>query len=231
MGLSLGGLFSSAINSVTSAFTGDYEGSIEALQTGASSLGFSDSQIQAATNAGMSYASAGLADAYGIDDFSGMPNDNPVIWDSGPTNGGYQMSPQGGAVWQNTSLVGAAMRLPPLVMNAVVKLSQKFGGAGSSPVAYATKIWNNLSSWAAKNPGVSLLGTLTAVGLTVEEAAHFLGWGATKKKRRRRSGISGRQLATTRRTMRKIVKMYHSLPHHSSPRRVFGGSRTSIVKA
>ena len=129
--------------------------------------------------------------------------------------GGTQVTPVGAfggaaaAVGAGAMAMGA--RLAPTVFNAIVKLSQRLGGAGTSVVGYGRKVWGQLSSWAAKNPGVSLVATLTSLGLTVEEAAHFVAWGATHKRKRRTRGINGRDIRITRRTIRKLVSMTHLL--------------------
>ncbi|HEX9415047.1 MAG TPA: hypothetical protein VF916_16205 [Ktedonobacterales bacterium] len=112
----------------------------------------------------------------------------------------------GGAVMAGA---GMAARMSAQAINAIVKLSQRLGGASGSVVGYGRKIWGSLSAWAAKNPGVSLMATLTSLGLTVEEAAHFIAWGATTKRRRRTRGINGRDIKTTRRTLRKLRSLNH----------------------
>lgn len=132
------------------------------------------------------------------------------VWNAAPT----QQSVQGGMV--RTAGVLPAMgraiaAMSPVVVGAIIKLSRTLGGAGGSVVGYGTRVWTQLSSWAAKNPGVSLVSMLVSLGLTVEEAAHFIAWGTTRKKRRRARGVSGRDLKTTRRTMRKLNSYVHQL--------------------
>jgi len=105
--------------------------------------------------------------------------------------------------------VGMAARIAPQVFNAIVKLSARLGGASGSVLGYGRKVWASLSAWSAKNPGVSLMVTLTSLGLSIEEAAHFIAWGATSKRRRRTRGITGRDIKTTRRTIRKLNSMRH----------------------
>ena len=102
---------------------------------------------------------------------------------------------------------GAAMLSGPLIA-AIGKLANVLGvRAGASPLGYARKVYGMLAAWAARNPGVSLIGLLVQMGLTVEEAAHFIGWGATHRRRRRARGISGRDMKNARRTIRKITSM------------------------
>jgi len=105
---------------------------------------------------------------------------------------------------------GAAMLSAPLIA-AIGKLAARLGFSGTSPLAFARKSYGMLAAWSAKNPGVSLIALLVNLGLTAEEAAHFIGWGATHKKRRRARGITGRDLKTTRRTIRKVTSMARAL--------------------
>jgi len=226
MGLSLKNLFKTAATAIIGGpmtFSADVGGSAFGIEDPRTAVAVTGISSLFGPQAGQ-FAS-GLAASF--DDPYEPPSYEPPIYrDTGEVvsggGGGY-----GGGVMA-TSMVTA---VPAMVMAAIIKLSQRFGGAGRSPLAYGRRIWDSLSSWAAKNPGVSLLSLLTGVGLSLDEAAHFLAWGATKKRRRRRRGISAANLRNARRTLRTIVKMYHSLPHTSGARRVFGGSRTSIVKA
>lgn len=219
MGLSLGNLVASFVGG------GMAQGQIDLA---GSALGVANPRTTAVVSgisslfgpAAASYA-AQLAPAFQDDD-----PDNPVIWDDGP-----QPVYGGGGVTQ-VALPAVGM-INAVLASAIAKLAQTFGitAAGArTPLAYASRIWAALSGWAAKNPGLSMISLLTGVGLTAQEAAHFLAWGATKKKRRRRSGITASQLRTTRRTMRKIVKMYHQLPHRSSSRTITRGG-PSIIQA
>jgi hypothetical protein len=102
-----------------------------------------------------------------------------------------------------------------IVAGAILKLKQSLGGGGFLTAAgissFGAKTWTTLTSWAAKNPAVSVISMLVSLGLSVEEAAHFLAWGATKKRKRRHRGISYRDMRTTRRTMVKIIHMSQRL--------------------
>jgi|SRR6266850_1962478 len=157
------------------------------------------------------------ADTMSMPDYGGLSLPVGIIpnINFGGGGGGTQVTPVGAfggaaaAVGAGAMAMGA--RLAPTVFNAIVKLSQRLGGAGTSVVGYGRKVWGQLSSWAAKNPGVSLVATLTSLGLTVEEAAHFVAWGATHKRKRRTRGINGRDIRITRRTIRKLVSMTHLL--------------------
>src|SRR6266850_3261525 len=154
-------------------------------------------------------------DTWSMPDWGSLPVGVIKNIDYGGGGGGTAVT-QVGAFGGAAAAVGAGAmamgaRLAPTVFNAIVKLSQRLGGAGTSVVGYGRKVWGQLSSWAAKNPGVSLVATLTSLGLTVEEAAHFVAWGATHKRKRRTRGINGRDIRITRRTIRKLVSMTHLL--------------------
>jgi hypothetical protein len=135
----------------------------------------------------------------------GLTAANQGTWTGAPVV--TQTGALGGAA---TMMGGAIARISPMVFNAIVKLSQRLGGATGSVLGYGRRVWSQLSSWAAKNPGVSLIATLTSLGLSVEEAAHFIAWGVTHKRRRRARGITGRDLRTTGRTIRKLHR-YQSM--------------------
>jgi len=102
-----------------------------------------------------------------------------------------------------------------IVAGAILKLKQSLGGGGfltaSGIASFGARTWSALTSWAARNPGLSVISTLVGLGLTVEEAAHFLAWGATRKRKRHRRGISYRDMRTTRRTMSRVISMSHQL--------------------
>lgn len=104
-----------------------------------------------------------------------------------------------------------AVALSPLLIGALSKLYARLGGSGASPLAFGRKAWQHISSWAQKNPGVSIVSLLVSLGLTIEEAATFIGWGTQQKKRARGRGINGRDLRTTRRTIRKLTSMHRAL--------------------
>lgn len=155
------------------------------------------------------YGTGGTTPDYGVVG-SDWPNLTlPGVLTAAQNTMGYQqVGMMGGAA---AALGGAAMRVSPMLFNAIVKISQRLGGASGSVLGYGRRVWANLSAWAAKNPGVSLVGTLASLGLTLEEAAHFIAWGATTKRKRRTRGINGRDIRTTRRTIRKLNSMRHLL--------------------
>jgi hypothetical protein len=124
---------------------------------------------------------------------------------------------------------GLALRMSSVVAGAILKLKQTLGGGGfltaGGIASFGARTWQALTSWAARNPGLSVISTLVGLGLTVEEAAHFLAWGAVHKRRRRHRGISFRDMRTTRRTMSRVISMSHQLralcgavPHRSYSR-------------
>lgn len=65
------------------------------------------------------------------------------------------------------------------------------------------RLWRSVTALARRYPGISIITFLTGLGLLADEAAEFLFWGQSKKRRRRR-GISGRDIAITRRTLRRL---------------------------
>jgi len=226
MGLSLGSVLGSVFTGGLSAAQVDIAGS---------ALGVSNPRTTAVV-AGISSLfgpeAGGLASAF-AGSFDG-PDDQggPVIYDdSGNVYGGS--TGNGGTM---PVALPAMAGLTSLVAQAILRLSQTLGGARGNTmgavVAYGKRVYDQLAGWAVKNPGVSLISMLVSLGLTAEQAAHFLAWGATKKRRRRAKGISAAQLRTTRRTMRAITRMYHSLPLRSSRGSRFSkGSGATIVQA
>lgn len=125
-----------------------------------------------------------------------------------------------GAAAAGAAVIGVG-RMSNNVIIALMKLRTALTGMSGNITpgalaAFGSKTWSSLAAWARANPTTSVLGILTALGLTAEEAATFLGWGATKKMRGqagRRRGITSRDLKTTRRTMRRITSMARSLQH------------------
>lgn len=110
---------------------------------------------------------------------------------------------------------GIALRMSSIVAGAILKLKQTLGGGGFLTAAgiasFGRKTWAALSSWSARNPSVSIISTLVGLGLTVEEAAHFISWGVTHRRKRRARGITGTDLRTTGRTIRKLTRYQQML--------------------
>lgn len=75
-----------------------------------------------------------------------------------------------------------------------------------------SRIWRSLTVFARRHPNISLISMLTALGLTVEEASEYIAWGSTRR-RRRRGGISGRDMRVAKRTIRRISSFQHDLAH------------------
>jgi hypothetical protein len=128
------------------------------------------------------------------------------------------------------SVGGLAVRMSNIVAGAILKLKQTLGGGGFLTAgglsSFGAKTWRALSAWATKNPTVSIISILVSLGLTIEEAAHFMAWGTTRSKRRRHRGITARDMRTTRRTMVKVINMSQKLrqlcvavPHRIAHRR------------
>ncbi len=135
---------------------------------------------------------------------------------------GFQMTDTGMPVGASGGemipvMAGSVLRFTEPLMNAIGKLAAALGvritptAAGLS--AAGGRIWASLQAFGARHPTLSMVAMMTAIGLTTEEAMHFLAWGATKKKRRRRGGISMRDMRTTRRTVRKVIRMHDMLRH------------------
>jgi hypothetical protein len=75
-----------------------------------------------------------------------------------------------------------------------------------------SRIWRSLTVFARRHPSISLISMLTALGLTIEEASEYIAWGSTRR-RRRRGGISGRDMRVAKRTIRRISSFQHDLAH------------------
>src|SRR6266478_305254 len=132
--------------------------------------------------------------------------------------GGMMRTGGAGAALGAAGVVAGGLTLramSQIVAGAILKLKQALGGGGfltaSGIASFGARTWSAITQWAARNPGLSVISTLVGLGLTVEEAAHFLAWGATHKRRRRRRGISYRDMRTTRRTMGRVISMAQQL--------------------
>jgi hypothetical protein len=110
---------------------------------------------------------------------------------------------------------GGLTKITQLLATAVFKLAERLGIPLAATTASVSRVggrvWASITAFAARNPGLNVLTLLLGLGLTAEEAAHFLAWGATKKRRRRGRGISAANLRITRRTIRKVVRISHDL--------------------
>jgi|SRR2546427_4865018 len=158
----------------------------------------------------------------GQDPFGGALDLGSVVSTVGGLAGASQgggMIPTGAAAAVGAAGVaagGLALRsMSQIVAGAILKLKQSLGGGGfltaGGIASFGARTWQALTSWATRNPGLSVISTLVGLGLTVEEAAHFLAWGAVRKRRRRHRGISYRDMRTTRRTMSRVISMSHQL--------------------
>jgi hypothetical protein len=129
--------------------------------------------------------------------------------------GGGVMTDTGADVGGMVQTGGLPIKITELLISSVYKLAGRLGIPLAATTASVTRvggrIWASITAFAARNPGLNVLTLLLGLGLTAEEAAHFLAWGATKKRRRRGRGISAANLRITRRTIRKVVRISHDL--------------------
>jgi hypothetical protein len=137
--------------------------------------------------------------------------------------GAYVPALQSGMMTDTGEVVGAGgmvqtgglVKITQLLASAVFKLAERLGIPLAATTASVSRVggrvWTSITAFAARNPGLNVLTLLLGLGLTAEEAAHFLAWGATKKRRRRGRGISAANLRITRRTIRKVVRISHDL--------------------
>jgi hypothetical protein len=101
---------------------------------------------------------------------------------------------------------GAVVAMSARLASAVLRVAGRMGVslvsfAGLS--RFAGRLWRSITSFARRHPNISSIALLTSLGFAAEEAAEFLAWGTTRR-RRRRGGISGRDLRITRRTLRRL---------------------------
>jgi hypothetical protein len=132
-----------------------------------------------------------------------------------PALQGGLMTDSGVAVEGGMMPTGGMVKITQLLASAVFKLAERLGIPLAATTASVSRVggrvWASITAFAARNPGLNVLTLLLGLGLTAEEAAHFLAWGATKRRRRRARGISGRDLRTTRRTIRRVVRISQDL--------------------
>lgn len=126
------------------------------------------------------------------------------------------MTDTGEPVYDEGGMVQTGAPMAIAAIGAVVyKLARTLGIALQptlgSVARVGGRIYQSLAAFAARHPGVSLLSLLTGLGLSADEAAQFIGWGATRRRKRRARGISAKDFRTTRRTVRKIVRMTQDL--------------------
>lgn len=110
---------------------------------------------------------------------------------------------------------GAIMGLTVTLARTIGRLAARLGIQVLSIAGLArvgSRIWRSLNVFARRHPSISLISMLAALGLTIEEASEFIAWGSTRR-RRRRGGISGRDMRTAKRTIRRISSFQHDLAH------------------
>lgn len=104
---------------------------------------------------------------------------------------------------------GVVAAMSARLASAVLRVGARMGVslvsfAGLS--RFAGRLWRSVTSFARRHPNVSSVALLTSLGFAVEEASEFLAWGTTRR-RRRRGGISGRDIRITRRTLRRLASV------------------------
>lgn len=164
-----------------------------------------------------------------IASMTGVPSffEEPVV----QGEGAVMPAMAGGAV-----IMGLTRSLALTISKLAARLGiTVLGVAGLGRVG--SRIWRSLTVFARRHPSISLISMLAALGLTVEEASEYIAWGSTRR-RRRRGGISGRDMRVAKRTIRRISSFQHDLAHlraHASGsfRRAGGRARggVSVVRA
>ncbi len=142
-----------------------------------------------------------------------------------PLRGGAQ--PVAGAL---PAIIGTMNRITAM---AIARLAAALGITFSLATLprVGMRLWTTIMTFARRHPGVSVIGLLTALGLAADEAAHFLSWGATRKRKRRGRGISARDIRTCRRTMRRMASFQRDMFRAAPKRRALGRSRDGTIIA
>jgi hypothetical protein len=165
----------------------------------------------------------------------GSPTGYAAVGSYVPALQGQPMTDSGEMV--QTGALGGAVKITQVLASAVFKLAERLGIPLAATTASVSRVggrvWASITAFAARNPGLNVLTLLLGLGLTAEEAAHFIAWGASKKRRRRARGISAAALRTTRRTIRKVVRISHDLrllAHYSGAPRRLGARGAQFVR-
>jgi len=142
-----------------------------------------------------------------------------------PLTGGAQ--PVAGAL---PAIIGTMNRITAM---AIARLAAALGITFSLATLprVGMRLWSTIMAFARRHPGVSVIGLLTALGLAADEAAHFLSWGATRKRKRRGRGISARDIRTCRRTMRRMASFQRDMFRARPARRGVGRGGPSTLIA
>lgn len=153
----------------------------------------------------------------------------PVNVAGGPIAAAVQAATGGTAMAMGAAVAGigagaamVARGMSGVVASALMALRQRLTGAVGSISSgalsgFGRRTYASIAKWIRANPGTSAIGILTGLGLSAEQAAHFLAWGATTTKRSRSRGISGRDMKTARRTIRKLTSMTRALQGLCAP--------------
>jgi len=146
----------------------------------------------------------------------------PPGWGFSTQRGGFFQDPivqtEGVPMPQEVALPAAGVAIMGLTRTLALTISRLAARLGITVLSVAglgrvgSRIWRSLAVFARRHPNISLISMLTALGLTIEEASEFIAWGSTRK-RRRRGGISGRDLRIAKRTIRRISSFQHDLAH------------------
>jgi len=129
---------------------------------------------------------------------------------------GAAASVLGGAAAVGATAAGMFGRMSQTAATAIFTLRNRLTGlsgavSAGALAAYGRKTYAQIAGWVRANPGTSAITLLTGLGLTVEQAAHFMAWGATSKRRTRSKGISGRDIKNASRTIRKMAAFNHRI--------------------
>lgn len=140
-------------------------------------------------------------------------------------NGSISTEPVGGI--QQVQMGSIALRMGAGVVRAITILASRLGVAVSAASLgrVGMRLWRSIAGLARRHPGISILTFLTGLGLSLDEAGEFLFWGQTRTRRRRRRGISGRDIAITRRTLRRLDMFRARLGGRGRVSRRRGGGR------
>ncbi len=218
MGLSLKKVFKSAVKSFPGAIAGFAVGGPMGALTGA----FARKALPGPVAAGV----PSIQEITGVSPFMAAP----MIQRNGGIGVSRGVEPAMGTV---PGVVGAfGIRLMTQnAAKAILKLATIFG----IPVALTTlarvgsRLWRTLIVFARRHPAISVISMLVAMGLTVEEAAEFLMWGESTKRRRRGRGISARDIRTCRRTMRRMASFQRDMFRAAPRRRALRGRDGMVI--
>jgi len=134
---------------------------------------------------------------------SPMLNFAPSVFQGPMTMGSFQQAAMPAVV---------AGMMSGAVVGAIIKLARVAGVAitQSNVARVGRRLWASTQSFVRRNPGLSIASFLTSLGLASNEVAEFMVWGSTRRRARRR-GLTWADLRRTRRTLRILHSMQHSI--------------------